>query len=99
MERSSLIMFLREIESNLKLKSHKYYLFGSACRTATCADVDLLIVYDLSTVSMREILSLRRVLKDRFWRTFRQRLDVCLLSAVEDRNNCFRNEEGAIRVA
>ena len=74
------------------------YCFGSALKTRTPRDIDILIVYDSIRVRVAAVLELRQLLAESFRRTFNVELDICLMSSVEARENSFIRDEGAVRL-
>jgi hypothetical protein len=100
MEISTLITFLQtSVNGNVGLAGGlKIYVFGSAIRSCSPRDVDLVVVYNPSSVEVDDVLAYRRCLQRDCYAEFGLPLDVCLLTEQEAQNNPFLAEEGAVLV-
>ncbi len=82
-------------DKNGGIAPYKFYVFGSFLREINPLDVDILIVYDQTRVTITTVLQLRRQLCTAFNLKFRIALDVCLLSLKETAGNRFITDENA----
>jgi predicted nucleotidyltransferase len=72
------------------------YAFGSAARGRTPRDLDLLVVYDKSRLSVTDARSARRQFRDDLRRSLGIHVDVLLMSESEASDNGFVEMEDAI---
>jgi predicted nucleotidyltransferase len=88
-------MYLRSVARERlgeRLGALQFYLFGSALSEPDPADMDVLVVYEKSRVSVPEILALRREISA----AHGSRIDVTLMSDEEARTNSFISDERCV---
>ena len=100
MEIDTLITFLRtSVKKNSEMAGGvKVYVFGSAVWSHSPQDVDLVIVYNSSTVNVDDVLSCRRRLQRELSDKFGLPTDICLLNEKEAQSNPFLINEGAVLI-
>ena len=76
----------------------KIYVFGSAIRSCSPQDIDLVVVYNPSIIQVDDILSYRGSLQLDCRSKFGILLDVCILTEQEAQNNPFLKDEDAALV-
>lgn len=100
MEINTLITFLRtSVNKNSEVTGGvKVYVFGSAVWSHSPQDVDLVIVYNSSTVNVDEVLSCRRRLQQELSNEIGLPVDICLLNEKEAQSNPFLINEDAVLI-
>jgi predicted nucleotidyltransferase len=78
---------------NLENNRVNFYIFGSILQSDQPRDIDLLIVYDESTISPKDIIKLKHKLDKMIGQEIGKQADICMLSLVEVAQSKFLSEE------
>lgn len=89
---------IADILNGMQIDTIQVYLFGSAKYSLLPNDVDILLVYNESLISIDRILQLRKTLSKKISLKTGKLVDICLLSTAEKEYQVFTKQEKAKKI-
>lgn len=86
---------IADVLNDIQIDTIQVYLFGSAKYSMLPNDIDILLVYNESLISINCILQLRKILSKKISLKTGKQVDICLLSTAENEYQIFIKQEKA----
>lgn len=76
----------------------KVYLFGSARKSSSPRDIDLLLIYDKELITVDRILWIKNYIRNYIDSKFNKPVDIIVLSQKEEKESNFIKEENCVYI-
>lgn len=100
MVNNSWITFVQKIVKRVNFLDNniELFLFGSALTQYNPRDIDLLMVYDIDSISIEKVINIRKKLTKILQEKMLRPVDICALSNHEVKTNSFIKDEKAVKI-